>query len=213
MAWKLAHHSRHRRRTAKRAIGLNPIVIRASAVRRPDDKRRMSREVHARFRESAAVGPHCTTRPVRASQPPQSNRKRFLIVDRHPVHRSRKTRKWIDEHAAEIRLIFLPASSPDLDPDEMLDQDVKSNAVRKRRLPTLPHRIDNVRSCLRSRQRQKAVVRRYLSIAIRPPRRTLNTPTVLLLPVVKKAGPPQAIHPLRAVRRIDGYVKDLLRSR
>ena len=90
-----------------------------------------------------------------------SDRKIFLIVDRHPVHRSEKTRKWIDKHAAKIRLIFLPAYSPDLNPDEMLNQDVKSNAVRKKRPPTLQHMIDNVRSYLRRRQRQTAVVRRY----------------------------------------------------
>ena len=83
------------------------------------------------------------------------------MLDRHPVHRSRKTRKWIDRHAAKIRLIFLPAYSPELNPDEMLNQDVKSNAVRKKRPPTLQHMIDNVRSYLRRRQRQKAVVKRY----------------------------------------------------
>jgi len=91
----------------------------------------------------------------------QSDRKIFLIVDRHPVHRSGKTQKWIDKHAAKFRLIFLPAYSPDLNPDEMLNQDVKSNAVRRKRPPTLQDMIDNVRSYLRSRQRKTAVVKSY----------------------------------------------------
>ena len=35
-------------------------------------------------------------------------RKVYLIVDRHPVHTSRKVRRWVERHQAEIRLIYLP---------------------------------------------------------------------------------------------------------
>ena len=93
----------------------------------------------------------------------QSDRKLFVIVDRHPVHRSEKTQKWIDKHAAKVRLIFLPAYSPDLNPDEMLNQDVKSNAVRTKRPPTLQQMMDNVRAYLHSRQRKKTIVKRYFN--------------------------------------------------
>ena len=75
-------------------------------------------------------------------------------MDRHQVHCSQKTRKWIDKHAPNIRLIFMAAYSPDLNPDKMLSQDVKSNAVRKRRPLTLQDMTDNVRSDVRSRQRR-----------------------------------------------------------
>ena len=80
----------------------------------------------------------------------------------YPVHGSQKTQKWIDKHSTNIRLIFLPAYSPDLNPDEMLNHDVKSNAVlpvrrtqkgRKKRPPTLQDIIDNVQSYLRRRRR------------------------------------------------------------
>ena len=91
----------------------------------------------------------------------QSDRKLFVIVDRHPVHRSEKTQKWIDKHADNVRLIHLPAYSPDLNPDEMLNQDVKSNAVRTKRPPTLQQMMDNVRAYLRNRQRKRASVKRY----------------------------------------------------
>lgn len=36
----------------------------------------------------------------------------FLIVDGHPVHRSRTVRQWLERHADRIRLFFLPAYSP-----------------------------------------------------------------------------------------------------
>src|SRR5659263_469370 len=49
----------------------------------------------------------------------------FLIVDGHPVHHSTNVKKWIDAHIDQIRLFFLPGYSPELNPDEMLNHDVK----------------------------------------------------------------------------------------
>lgn len=91
----------------------------------------------------------------------QSPKKIYLIVDRHPAHCSQKTQEWVAQYADQIRLIFLPAYSPDLNPDEMLNQDVKTNAVRRQRPRILQDLMNNVRSYLRRRQRQQAVVRNY----------------------------------------------------
>ena len=85
----------------------------------------------------------------------------FLIVDRHPSHRSRQTLQWVEEHSDKIRLIFLPAYSPDLNPDEVLNQDVKANAVRRQRPHNLIDMIENVISYMRSTQRRRDLVRRY----------------------------------------------------
>ncbi len=91
----------------------------------------------------------------------QSKRKVFLITDRHPVHRSRKTKKWLDKNVHYIHLFFLPGYSPELNPDEMLNQDVKSNAVGRRRAENQQILLSNVRSYLRSRQRKPHIVRKY----------------------------------------------------
>ena len=91
----------------------------------------------------------------------QSNRKVFLIVDSHPVHRSRKIKKWLEKNDHHIRLFFLPSYSPELNPDEVLNQDVKSNAVGRRRAGNQQELISNVRKYLRSRQRQPNIVRLY----------------------------------------------------
>lgn len=91
----------------------------------------------------------------------QSNRKVFLIVDSHPVHRSRKIKKWLEKNDHTIRLFFLPSYSPELNPDEVLNQDVKSNAVGRRRAGNQQELISNVRKYLRSRQRQPDIVRQY----------------------------------------------------
>jgi transposase len=62
-----------------------------------------------------------------------SRRKIFLILDGHPVHKSNKVKSWIAANAGKIALYVLPAYSPELNPDELLNQDVKTNAVRKKR--------------------------------------------------------------------------------
>ncbi len=91
----------------------------------------------------------------------QIKRKVFLIVDGHPVHHAIKVKNWIQEHANQIRLFYLPGYSPELNPDEMLNQDVKSNAVGRRRAKNQQELVANTRSYLRSRQRQPHIVTKY----------------------------------------------------
>jgi transposase len=90
-----------------------------------------------------------------------SRRKVFLIVDGHPVHRSGKVTRWVTQHADEIRLYFLPSYSPELNPDELLNQDVKSNALGRQRPRDRTELMDNIRSYLRSTQKQPDVVVNY----------------------------------------------------
>ena len=85
----------------------------------------------------------------------------FLIVDRHPVHRSAKVKRWLAANAGKIALFFLPGYSPDLNPDEFLNQDVKSNALGRRRPATQSEMIRGVRAYLRSTQRQPEIVKSY----------------------------------------------------
>ena len=91
----------------------------------------------------------------------QSKRKVFLIVDRHPVHRSSAVKKWLGKNEEQIRLFYLPSYSPELNPDEMLNQDVKSNAVGRQRAHTQDQLISNVRGYLHSRQKKPQVVQSY----------------------------------------------------
>jgi transposase len=91
----------------------------------------------------------------------QSKRKAFLIVDGHPAHRAKKIKKWVDQEQDHIRLFYLPSYSPELNPDELLNQDVKSNAVGRRRARDQVELVKNVRGYLRSRQRQPHVVQKY----------------------------------------------------
>jgi transposase len=60
-----------------------------------------------------------------------AKRKVFLILDRLQVHRAGRVRDWLAEHQAKIEVIYLPAYSPELNPDEGLNADLKQAVTRK----------------------------------------------------------------------------------
>lgn len=91
----------------------------------------------------------------------QARHKVFLIIDRHPVHKSKTVANWLEKNRRLISVFFLPGYSPELNPDEMLNQDVKANAVGRQRAASQNELIGNVRNFLRSRQRKSHVVRSY----------------------------------------------------
>lgn len=91
----------------------------------------------------------------------QVGRRLFLIVDGHPAHRSKEATNWIAKQKGKLRLFFLPGYSPELNPDEMLNQDVKSNAVGRKRPRNQSEMVRNVRSFLHRRQKQPEMVKRY----------------------------------------------------
>lgn len=91
----------------------------------------------------------------------QLRRRVILIVDNHRVHRSKKVNDWLKTMEGKIELCFLPAYSPDLNPDEMLNQDVKTNAVGKQRPRTLGAMKLKLRAYLGRRKAEPEMVKRY----------------------------------------------------
>jgi transposase len=61
----------------------------------------------------------------------EARRKVFLILDRLKVHRARSTQDWLAEHRAEIEAFYLPSYSPELNPDEGVNADLKQAVPRK----------------------------------------------------------------------------------
>lgn len=90
-----------------------------------------------------------------------SPRKVFLIMDRHPVHRSGDVARWLEKHEEQMRMFFLPGYSPELNPDELLNNDVKANAVGRKRARNAADLKYNIRSFLWSTQKHPEKVRRY----------------------------------------------------
>src|SRR5215212_7252632 len=58
-------------------------------------------------------------------------RKVFLILDRLPVHRSAQVRAWLAGRETEIEVLYLPPYSPELNPDEGVNADLKQVVTRK----------------------------------------------------------------------------------
>jgi transposase len=54
-----------------------------------------------------------------------SEKKVFLILDNLKVHHSHLVKDWLKEHEAQIEVFHLPAYSPELNPDEYLNCDLK----------------------------------------------------------------------------------------
>lgn len=60
-----------------------------------------------------------------------SRGKLFVIVDRHPVHNRRLVKDWLAAHKDQIEVFYLPAYSPELNPAEYLNNDVKQQVHDK----------------------------------------------------------------------------------
>ena len=52
-------------------------------------------------------------------------RKIILIVDNLRVHHAKLVKGWLEEHKERIEVFYLPAYSPELNPDEYLNNDLK----------------------------------------------------------------------------------------
>jgi len=94
------------------------------------------------------------------------DRKIHLICDNHSTHHAKLVKKWIAERADRIELHFLPAHSPELNPDEQLNQDVKRHMREVHPKPTDKTTLrSELARFLHRRQRQPHIVRAYFQAA------------------------------------------------
>jgi transposase len=54
----------------------------------------------------------------------------FLILDNLRVHHSKAVTKWLKENAVKIEAFYLPSCSPELNPDELLNADLKMRVTK-----------------------------------------------------------------------------------
>ena len=55
-----------------------------------------------------------------------AGRKVYLIVDNLRTHHSRLVKEWLEAHVDEVEVFYLPSYSPELNPDEYLNCDMKT---------------------------------------------------------------------------------------
>jgi len=90
-----------------------------------------------------------------------SDRKIFLVLDNHKVHHSRKVQQWVADHHQQIELFFLPPYSPDLNPDEYLNAELKARLHAGEPVKDADHLKRKLMAHLRSIQRQPEKVKSY----------------------------------------------------
>lgn len=88
-------------------------------------------------------------------------RKIYLIADRHPCHRSRAVTTWLAGHAESIEMHFLPPYSPELNPVELANSDLKHHLATTTN-PSNKHELaTEARTHLRRRQNQPERVQAF----------------------------------------------------
>lgn len=61
----------------------------------------------------------------------------FLILDNHPIHKSAVVQEFVAKNKDKLKLFFLPPYSPELNPDELVWNDVKNQGLSR-------HLVDNL---------------------------------------------------------------------
>lgn len=87
-------------------------------------------------------------------------RKIVLIVDGHPVHKAVAVKRWIADQAGAITLHFLPGYAPELNPDELLNHDLKLGLAKHRPRSRRELKLA-IRSHLHKRQKQPRIVKNF----------------------------------------------------
>lgn len=82
----------------------------------------------------------------------------FLIVDGHPTHKAGKVKSFIDETEGRLRLFILPPYSPELNPSELVWNNLKNHRIG-RKMITGPNDLkQKIMSGLRSLQKVPAKI-------------------------------------------------------
>lgn len=82
----------------------------------------------------------------------------FLIVDGHPVHRSKRVQLFVGATKGKLKLFILPPYSPELNPDEQVWTHLKHHRLGKMVIKTKEELETKVKSALRSIQRTTSLV-------------------------------------------------------
>lgn len=90
-----------------------------------------------------------------------ARRKVYLILDNLRVHHSKPVKQWLAEHRNEIEVFYLPSYSPELNPNEMANADLKQAVTKAAPARTKLHLVKTTAAHLRSVQRQPERIKSY----------------------------------------------------
>ena len=90
-----------------------------------------------------------------------AKRKVFLILDNLKVHHARRVKDWLADHEEQIAVFYLPSYSPELNPDECLNADLKDGVTRRAPARSKGQLKKAAISHLRKLQKSPGRVRKY----------------------------------------------------
>jgi transposase len=90
-----------------------------------------------------------------------AKRKVYLILDNLRVHHCKPVKEWLEEHKKMIQVFYLPAYSPELNPDEYLNCDLKAGVHSGKPARNKEQLKQKVSKHMRMLQRKPARVRKY----------------------------------------------------
>ena len=85
----------------------------------------------------------------------------FLILDNLSAHHARPVKAWLAANAERIEVFYLPSYSPELNPNEMANADLKQAVTKLAPARTKAELAKAVEAHLRSVQRQPERIRKY----------------------------------------------------
>ena len=91
------------------------------------------------------------------------DRKIFFIADNLTVHHSKKVKAWVEKHNEQIELFYIPTYSPELNPDEYLNRDLKKNVHMARAPKTFEQLKENVLKFMHSIQKCPDRIKKYFN--------------------------------------------------
>ena len=90
-----------------------------------------------------------------------AGRKVYLILDNLKVHHSKPVKAWLAENAEYIEVFYLPSYSPELNPNEMANADLKQAVTKRAPARTKLQLVKATAGHLRSVQRQPDRIKSY----------------------------------------------------
>lgn len=85
----------------------------------------------------------------------------FLVVDGHSAHKTKIVNAWLAENKNRIEIFFLPPYSPELNAQEYVNQDLKTNVIGKKRPINKAQMKINVEEFMNKRKDDKKQVQKY----------------------------------------------------
>lgn len=94
-----------------------------------------------------------------------SRQKIYFVTDGHPAHKTKMLNEWLAENKDRIEVFFLPPYSPELNPQEYVNQDVKTNIIGKKRPINKTQMRTNVEDFMNGRKNDRRQVQKYFHVS------------------------------------------------